>query len=418
MKRRNDVFGFESDERLAQRRKIDVAEEKPAFSALRRPAAAAPPAPGGGGGHAQARDDAMILTDDIADSMRHRGTIHSTGRGQPNTKQSLVVQTVVVKANQYEARARNLPTDTICPLGSRQAFSCKQGELAFGVDRETSANQAPRTGFQGFGDTEIVTCVNGLNKGARLFCVGPLNGDKDAKDVQMDPAVSATIAGGDTIINTGPLVIKAHSGFGFMTTPFTVMGEDGVMRPAIKQVGLPDDKFRPMTVPMDDLMSPTVAEKCIDVAAAIVARAGAPSLDEFKEEWRQGRRKFRNVVIDYQLGAETRMSSDDYLPLDLYFGWVLYSLLFNQGSNAEIFNLLEKVQSQQANFASTSPWLPQAQPQLATSFTTAGARDAHVERRKAQCLVNHASWVKRHYIGKAMKTAPPGQPLDALFGYA
>ncbi len=361
------------------------------------------------------KDDAHVMTDDIVSSMHRGGVVHSTGRGQPVTEQSLVVETVVLKANQFEMRGRNLPDDCVAPLGSREAFGCATGELAFGVQRETQANQAPRQGFQGFGETEVTTCVNGLHKDAKLFCAGVLSGDKDAKSVLMDPAIQNTAAGLKTIVNTGPVTIKAHQNVGWLATPYTVTGDDGVKRPAIQQIGIPKDKYRPMTVPFDDLMTPAIVDRCMDVAVRMrKEHPGAVGLDEFKELWRSARGQVRHVVLDNPLGANTQMSNDDWYPLDIYLGWLLLETLDTDGDRQRVFEMLEKVQIDQANLnGGDSPFLAKAQvvPYDANKSRT------HVLRRMGQCLINHASWIKRHLVGKTLKTGASGQSLDIMLGY-
>ncbi len=394
----------------AQRRRLAEDEVKPMFNRLRQRGAAERPRAAGA---SLPKDDAHVMTDDIVQSMHRGGVIHSTGRGQPITEQSLVVETVVLKANQFETRARNLEADMVAPLGPREAFGCATGELAFGVKRETQANQAPRVGFQGFGETEVTTTSNGLHKDAQLFCAGVLSGDKDAKSVLMDPAIQNTAAGLKTIVNTGPKTIPAHGGVGWLATPYTVMGDDGVQRPAIQQLGIPQGKFRPMTVPFDDLMTPAIVDRCVDVVQSLQEEDAPRTVDEFKDMWRRARARVRHVVLDYPLGANTQMSNDDFYPLDIYLGWLMLTLL-DVGDREGVFNLLEKVQIEQANLnGGESPFLNKAQ---AVRYD-AGTYRAHMERRKGQCLVNHASWVKRHYVGKTLKTAAPGQAMDILLGY-
>ena len=422
MKRGN--LGFASDNAPPKRRRIVDGrivemEQGDMLTDRFRPPLPAPSAqpPGLHGGVSLA--DAVILPKEVQNATAHTGVIVSAGRGDPNTKQSRVQETMVAAPGLYELRSSTLPGREIVPVGPRECFNILGGMPLFEATRENDANVvAPREGFQGFGERHVFGTVNGMDIGAEFHFAGISSTTTEVgTNPGADPALAVTTAGGETMINMGPCTIKNGQKVGYLQTPFALRNDDGRLVPGVSVPGYNAQTFTPMIVPFDDISSDEVVTRCVEVAKQhTILPTTTPA--EFHEIWTRARQQVRQVVFNNDFkGASRGSMMADVMWLDIYLGW---QLLFGRQTNVTrgtLFSIVEKAQVDRANqLIRNNSMMPKATP-VDPGPLSGDEMIGHATWRQAQCIINHRNWVDSRLIGKAMKTAGPGGALDILLGY-
>ena len=422
MKRGN--LGFASDNAPPKRRRIVDGrivemEQGDMLTERFRPRVDAPSVPSGlHGGVSLA--DAVILPKEVQNATAHTGVIVSAGRGDPNTKQSRVQETMVAAPGLYELRSSTLPGREIVPVGPRECFNILGGMPLFEATRENDANVvAPREGFQGFGERHVFGTVNGMDIGAEFHFAGISSTTTEVgTNPGADPALAVTTAGGETMINMGPCTIKNGQKVGYLQTPFALRNDDGRLVPGVSVPGYNAQTFTPMIVPFDDISSDEVVTRCVEVAKQFIGQVRGANEAKFREIWTRARQQVRQVVFNNDFKGMDRGSMQaDVMWLDIHLGW---QLLIADGATTilQLIDIMEKAQVNKANqLIRNNSLMPRATPVNSASFASASEAASHVAWRQAQCIINHRNWVDSRLIGKAMKTAGPGGALDILLGY-
>jgi len=365
--------------------------------------------------------DAMMLGDSLrAELDESAGVIRSTGRHDPILKQSSVNMTCMFSPLLSQCRAATLPDECVAPWGKTSDFTLMPGMWVFadrskGVMRRVNAKRMPGN----FGDVEVYDCVNGLHRQTDIWFVGIVNTFTPADNEHARSDCSVTIAGSATGYNTSPVSLKAGQKFGFLITPYTVT-DHGIVRPGIKIDGVSQCKYFPMTVPFDDISSPAMSLRAIELATEDGKNPGwQEDVQAFSEAWRKKREKMRFVTFNLPLeeGKNNMLfAEEDKMPIDYFLAWSM--AFFADGTATEVYQLIED--SQMASAA------VEEQSELAVSSKVSWAKVIDkgqaaafklVEIRKAQCLANHTSWVAGRSMGTVLTNAPPGAQMDVCLGY-
>jgi hypothetical protein len=339
------------------------------------------------------------------------GVIHSTGRHDPTSKQSIINTTYMFSKTLYDTRSQTLPEDQLAPLGTRKDQHLAAGMWLFSETRNGGGRVNVRRGIGGFGEVEVADNVNGVSRNAALRFCGLGVTETDPTDVNARTDCTGTIAGTCTGINTGPFTMRPGMIFGFLWTPYTVT-DHGVSRAGIQIEGISKNKYVPMMIPMDELATPAIYKRAIVAAYASdwVKRTG-PNADKFEESWREARFKMRTVILNTPLEDDGVTSYDDIMPVDLYLAW----LMLGEFYTADAANLVEKQQMRMATVSYHSELLVPDTITWTGNYSDQTRKD--VELRKAQCLANQQSWVASHAAGKILTAAPPGSQVDVMLGY-
>lgn len=405
--------------------------EKPPFDSFRQlDDSGAMGAGGPPGGPRVALQEATQLTEELKKKMSNanNGVIHSEGRGQPIYAQSRIHETLAFDSFAYAKRLREQPSQMIAPLGPREAFGLQPGALLFELAGKGSGHMSNSSrpaidsagrGVAGFGTRLVFDCVNGLNYKEKLMFSGQGQQAVSSTDPQGDPAVASASSGTITCINTGPTTLKPNHTCMFLTTPYTVM-LNGRLVPGIQEKGVHAEKFRPMLVMADGLLSPELPVRVQEeIKSAVRDHVHDGDRKKFWDAWRDVRSRVRTVVVDRDLAEQTL---NDTLWIDIYIGWELLGGLggaftpWQESEAAAIFNELEKKHWDLANIEAYADALP-----LSHTPTTApndeSEMKAHIEMRKTQALIDHRSQIAERCIGRIMTLSHPGAPVDLALGY-
>lgn len=375
--------------------------------------------PGGGPGGMMVEDGTMI-PDSLREKLPTRTVIQSSGRGQPCTKMSLINQTMCIVPFMWQERCKTLPSRMVAPLGPKEALSVQEGEAVYAEASNRRTQMSRRGQFQNFPGREVFDCVNGQDRKTKLVFVGQCNTTIDNANPLSDMAVSVTIAGTVTFVNTGPTKIDAGKRVLFLGSPFVVV-ENGVVRPAIQQKGIHKEKFRPMLISGDDLASPELAVRAAKLALPFAEEVpNMPAMNPEEElklvldKWAELRPQLHPVVIDY---APDRMpaSHDDVPPIDIYLFWLLAEQF--RGTSLVMQAVENKHVECLGSVTDLSDELRDEGPVTWNELGGLPQQSVHTEMRKAQCLIEHRNWVDRHTVGRAQTTSAPGAPIDVVLGY-
>lgn len=435
--------GDEGEERrYGKRLRRDM--DRPPFDDFKRPPEPLPA--GGGGPQGVFTAEATLLTEDIKKKMsaNHGGIIYSEGRGQPTYHLSHIHETVCFDTLAYDKRQRVHRSQQVCPLGPREALGVQPGaavyelcsrSVGFRSNMLAPGKDSAGKGVAGFGQRVVTDCVNGMHRDERIRFAGMALNAVSSTDPQADPAMAVASSGTFTITNTGPTTLLPGHTAMFLATPYSVL-VNGQMRPGIQEKGVHPEKFRPMIVMADELLSPELAMRAQRVAKEVLEvhpPAVAPLLtfDSMLDAWTRARQKLRTVVIDRDLNdqAITGMMHD-VLWIDIYLGWYMFapgaSLVGRDwvggvwGAEAgRWFTHMENAHWDRAGldrYAQTQKGVHGKVTWDSIRLQSAKTTE-HVENRKVQALTDHRSEVTAQCMGRIMNVSPPGQPLDLCAGY-
>lgn len=379
--------------------------------------------------------DLPAMTLDIKTQTQNRGVVMSNGRGQPCTKSSTINETCSVNLFEYEKRREIQAEKQIVKLGPRSAHTINEGDLVWtyanpGASRHHSLKTrsgTDLTAFNGYPGQMVFACVNGLAADTKLAFVGQCNTPVDATNPRSDTAVSVTTSGTCTTVNTGPGVIHANRRVVWLATPFVTV-DNGIVRPAIQEIGQDREKFRPMLVEGDELASADIFFRVIGIVTSLLQeeekkkkdareRIRITSVDDFKALWRTMRERLRTVIMDYTPGL-TRMFVDDIMPIDIFLGWVL-TFLADDMIEATTFSETKALKEAMYKTLLNAQELYAGLPESVDPFQEMDEKKLIITNMCTvlACVADHYQWITTHTVGRAQTTSPPGAPLDLVLGY-
>jgi hypothetical protein len=187
---------------------------------------------------------------DLLAKGRQGQRIHGKGRHDPPFFQGYISAVVRQSTDAHGDRAEQVhESRRVVPLGSKDCFTVKTGELLAAKILPRSARQKVRSGDA---QIEVTSTPNGLDADAAYQFVGfsrtTGEGEEDG-----GARFTGQIGGVAGTINTGWQTLPAFTPLMFMQTPNAIKDDiTGQMIPAIDEEGQPQDKFRWAVVELDE----------------------------------------------------------------------------------------------------------------------------------------------------------------------
>jgi hypothetical protein len=298
---------------------------------------------GGGGSDGVPPSTAMIHRKDpvyhMYSDLRTTGVISSYGRGSTITPQSVIDLVVIKDIDLYKKRARTPEGEWLAPLGSRDCFAISQGEWLYSI-YDPSGLSVRNTLYED-AEARVFSTVNGLNADTPIRFVGIAATVNRSEMENTDDRSAAIISGTSTGVNLGPDTIPQFSLVCFSSFPYTctTSGHKG-MRPAIQEVGIPLDKFRPATYQLRD---GDVFTACLRMRRVVTdrwnnARFNDPTeIDDDPAKTHEGILRVYDATVDI-LNRESRktgitgIGSQEILPVKAYGFWVNVGVMLEEAS--------------------------------------------------------------------------------------
>jgi hypothetical protein len=265
--------------------------------------------------------------------------VASQGRGAVLTSQSIIDLAIIKPTSLYMQRARVPAGDEqIAPLGSKDCFGIMQGEWLYSV--YDPSGLTPRTTLDQDAEAVAFSTVNGLSVHTPIRFLGIAATVNHSEQENTDDRSAAIISGTVTGVNLGPETIPQFSLVCFSARPHQCpRGVSGGKMPAIQEVGIPVDKFRPATYPLRDA---NVYTSCLRMRTAVAkiwmegkwdksadAADGdsyTPIMTRYKEALKKIDEEMRKV------GGPTGIEESEILPVKAYGFWVNLSCLLQEAT--------------------------------------------------------------------------------------